>query len=173
MQDEKKSDAERYPLLSRINSSADLKAMAQEDLKPLAEEIRSFLVERVTQNGGHLASNLGVVELSLAIHRVFTTPQDHIIFDVGHQGYVHKLITGRRDDFETLRRHLEHMLTVCGEKHVCLGGDLDGCEVLPEGFVNVASYADFYRYLQGCGYGEALLDDIFYGNMARLIEGGR
>ena len=104
MQDEKKSDAERYPLLSRINSSADLKAMAQEDLKPLAEEIRSFLVERVTQNGGHLASNLGVVELSLAIHRVFTTPQDHIIFDVGHQGYVHKLITGRRDDFETLRR---------------------------------------------------------------------
>ncbi len=90
---------------------------------------------------------------------------------VGLNLYVHFL--GKTANFETLRRHLEHMLSVCGEKHVCLGGDLDGCEVLPEGFVNVASYADFYRYLQGCGYGEALLDDIFYGNMSRLIEGGR
>lgn len=90
---------------------------------------------------------------------------------VGLNLYVHFL--GEKADFETLRRHLEHMLRICGEKHVCLGGDLDGCEVLPEGFVNVASYADFYRYLQGCGYGEALLDDVFYGNMERLIEGGR
>ena len=73
-------------------------------MKPLAEEIRYFLIENAKQNGGHLASNLGVVELTLALHRVFDFSHDHLIFDVGHQCYVHKLLTGRRDRFDTLRK---------------------------------------------------------------------
>lgn len=96
--------SEDYPLLSKINSPDDLKALPIESLDALAEEIRCFLIHRVTENGGHLSSNLGVVELTLAIHRVFSTPKDHLIFDVGHQSYVHKLLTGRRDDFVTLRQ---------------------------------------------------------------------
>ena len=95
---------EKYPHLFRVNSPDDLKAIPESELPALAEEIRAFLVERVLENGGHLASNLGVVELSLAIHRVFSSPHDHIIFDVGHQAYIHKLITGRRDSFDTLRQ---------------------------------------------------------------------
>ena len=104
MAEEKKETSKDYLHLNRINSPDDLKAIPAEELPVLAEEIRRFLVDRVLENGGHLASNLGVVELSLAIHRVFSTPQDHIIFDVGHQAYVHKLITGRRERFETLRQ---------------------------------------------------------------------
>lgn len=96
--------ATEYPHLSRINSPMDLKAMPQEELAPLAEEIRQFLIHRVQENGGHLASNLGIVEMTLAIHRVFSTPEDHVVFDVGHQAYVHKLLTGRREQFDTLRR---------------------------------------------------------------------
>ncbi|MBE6640851.1 MAG: 1-deoxy-D-xylulose-5-phosphate synthase [Ruminococcaceae bacterium] len=95
---------EKYPLLNRINSPADLKNMDAALMPELAREIRRFLVENVTETGGHLASNLGVVELSIALHRVFDTPKDHIIFDVGHQSYVHKLLTGRRDGFGTLRK---------------------------------------------------------------------
>lgn len=95
---------ELYPLLSKINSPEDLKAIPAEELDTLAAQIRAFLVEKVTKNGGHLASNLGAVELTLAIHRVFSSPRDHIIFDVGHQCYIHKLITGRREQFDVLRR---------------------------------------------------------------------
>ncbi len=93
-----------YKLLEKINSPSDLKALDQKDIPLLAEEIRSFLLERTSENGGHLASNLGVVELTLALHRVFDSPSDHIIFDVGHQSYVHKLITGRRESFSLLRK---------------------------------------------------------------------
>lgn len=93
-----------YKHLCKINSPADLKMMQEDEMIPLAEEIRNFLVEKVTKNGGHLASNLGVVELTLAIHRVFDIPKDHIIFDVGHQSYVHKIITERKDRFDTLRK---------------------------------------------------------------------
>lgn len=103
MQDEKEL-SEKYPLLYTVNSPDDLKAIPTEQLESLAHEIRGFLVERVLEHGGHLASNLGAVELSLAIHRVFSSPRDHIIFDVGHQSYIHKLITGRRDGFDTLRQ---------------------------------------------------------------------
>ncbi|MBR2927052.1 MAG: 1-deoxy-D-xylulose-5-phosphate synthase [Clostridia bacterium] len=95
---------EQYPILSRINSPEDLKALPEEEISALAEEIRAFLIGRIQENGGHLASNLGVVEMTLAIHRVFSTPHDHVIFDVGHQSYVHKLLTGRRDQFSTLRQ---------------------------------------------------------------------
>ena len=94
----------KYPLLSTINSPGDLKRLTQPELKQLADEIRGFLVENVSQTGGHLASNLGVVELSIALHRVFESPRDHIIWDVGHQSYVHKILTGRRERFTTLRQ---------------------------------------------------------------------
>ena len=93
-----------YPIFDTIHSPADLKALPEDKLPALAAELRAYLVEEVTAHGGHLASNLGVVELTMALHRVFTTPHDHIIFDVGHQCYVHKLLTGRRDRFPTLRQ---------------------------------------------------------------------
>lgn len=92
-----------YKILDKINSPDDLRAVSDKDIPALAEEIRTFLIDAVEKNGGHLASNLGVVELTLAIHRIFHSPDDHIIFDVGHQAYVHKIITGRRKDFDTLR----------------------------------------------------------------------
>ena len=93
----------RYPHLNCINTPADLKNMLADDIPSLCTEIREFLIERVLENGGHLASNLGAVELTIAIHRVFSSPHDHIIFDVGHQSYTHKLITSRREAFDTLR----------------------------------------------------------------------
>ena len=92
-----------YIYLDNIKSPADLKALPSDAMEPLAEEIRHALVERVLENGGHLASNLGVVELTLAIHKVFDSPKDHIIFDVGHQSYVHKMLTGRFEQMDTLR----------------------------------------------------------------------
>ncbi|KAA0232754.1 MAG: 1-deoxy-D-xylulose-5-phosphate synthase [Acidimicrobiales bacterium] len=91
-------------LLETINSPRDLRKLDIEQLGRLATEIRQLIVERVYQNGGHLGSNLGVVELTLAIHRVFDSPDDIILWDTGHQAYVHKILTGRRDDFETLRQ---------------------------------------------------------------------
>ena len=93
----------RYPHLNCINTPADLKNMLADDIPSLCTEIREFLIERVLENGGHLASNLGAVEATIAIHRVFSSPHDHIIFDVGHQSYTHKLVTGRREEFDTLR----------------------------------------------------------------------
>lgn len=92
-----------YPLLDRINSPSDLKKLNKTDISGLSSEIRQFIIENVSKNGGHLASNLGVVEMTLAIHTVFNSPEDHIIFDVGHQSYVHKIITGRKGDFKKLR----------------------------------------------------------------------
>ncbi|MFC1874485.1 1-deoxy-D-xylulose-5-phosphate synthase, partial [Chloroflexota bacterium] len=92
-------------LLDSIDSPMDLKALAPDNLKQLAAEIREELVAVVSANGGHLASNLGVVELTIALHRVFDSPQDKIIWDVGHQTYTHKLLTGRRDDFASLRQY--------------------------------------------------------------------
>ena len=93
----------RYPHLNCTNTPADLKNMPAEEIESLCMEIREFLIELVLENGGHLASNLGAVEATIAIHRVFSSPHDHIIFDVGHQSYTHKLMTGRREDFDTLR----------------------------------------------------------------------
>ena len=91
------------PILAKIDSPADLRRIPEKEIPTLAGEIREYLIDTVTKTGGHLASNLGVVELTLALHRVFDTPNDRIIFDVGHQSYVHKLLTGRRDRFDTLR----------------------------------------------------------------------
>ena len=91
-------------LLEKINSPADLKAIPRSHLNELAEDIRKTIVNVVSQTGGHLASSLGAVELAIAIHYVFDTPHDKVIWDVGHQAYAHKLLTGRRDQFETLRQ---------------------------------------------------------------------
>ncbi|MEC2342666.1 1-deoxy-D-xylulose-5-phosphate synthase [Paenibacillus barengoltzii] len=92
-------------LLSQIHEPADLKNLSLEQLTPLAEEIRQFLIEKLSVTGGHLASNLGVVELTIALHYCYNSPQDKLIFDVGHQAYVHKILTGRKDQFDTLRKH--------------------------------------------------------------------
>lgn len=92
-------------ILDTINSPDDVKRLTMPQLLQLAEEIRQFLIEVISRTGGHLAPNLGVVELTLALHRTFSTPQDKIIFDVGHQAYIHKIITGRREQFPTLRQY--------------------------------------------------------------------
>jgi 1-deoxy-D-xylulose-5-phosphate synthase len=94
-----------YPLLEKINGPADLKQLKEEELGPLADELRRFLLETVSRTGGHLASNLGCVELTLALHYCFDSPADRIIWDVGHQAYTHKIITGRRDVFHTQRQY--------------------------------------------------------------------
>lgn len=94
-----------YPLLEKINSPDDLKRLKEDQLAPLSEEIRRFLLETVSTTGGHLASNLGCVELTLALHFCFESPADRIIWDVGHQAYTHKILTGRRDVFHTQRQY--------------------------------------------------------------------
>lgn len=91
-------------ILEKINSSADIKALSRAELPALCEELRRFEIESVARTGGHLASNLGTVELTVALHRVYDTTKDRLIFDVGHQSYTHKIITGRRDQFGTLRQ---------------------------------------------------------------------
>jgi 1-deoxy-D-xylulose-5-phosphate synthase len=91
-------------LLDTIHGPEDLRRLTDAQTVELADEIRQFLIEHVSRTGGHLGPNLGVVELTLAIHRVFSSPQDPIVFDTGHQSYVHKIITGRADQFETLRQ---------------------------------------------------------------------
>ena len=91
--------------LSQYDFPEDLKWMEMDDMKVLSDVIREFLIEKVSQTGGHLASNLGVVELSIGLHRVFSSPRDKIIWDVGHQAYVHKILTGRAEGFDTLRQY--------------------------------------------------------------------
>ena len=92
-------------MLERIQKANDIKKLAPEELPELAQEIRQFLIEKISRTGGHLASNLGVVELTMAIHLVFDLPKDKIIWDVGHQSYTHKIRTGRKDGFDDLRKY--------------------------------------------------------------------
>lgn len=92
-------------ILDKINCSADVKKLPPRLLDPLCAEIRGMLIEEISQTGGHLASNLGTVELTVALHRVYDTSKDRLVFDVGHQCYTHKIITGRRDSFHTLRQY--------------------------------------------------------------------
>ena len=110
-------------LLDKINSPADVKKLSDEQLKQLATEIRQLLIEVISHTGGHLAPNLGVVELTLALHKVFTTPQDKLVFDVGHQAYIHKIITGRREQFPTLRQYggLSGFPKRCESEHDAFG----------------------------------------------------
>ncbi|MDD4503488.1 MAG: 1-deoxy-D-xylulose-5-phosphate synthase N-terminal domain-containing protein, partial [Clostridiaceae bacterium] len=93
-----------YKILDNINSPSDLKKLSYNELETLSAELRDYIINVVSENGGHLASNLGVVELTLALHRIFDTPVDKIVWDVGHQSYIHKIVTGRRESFTTLRK---------------------------------------------------------------------
>src|SRR5471032_2116234 len=93
-----------YDLLKTIDDPAALRALDRHELKPLAEELRAYVLDSVSQTGGHLSSNLGTVELTIALHYVFDTPHDRIVWDVGHQTYPHKILTGRRDQMKTLRQ---------------------------------------------------------------------
>jgi 1-deoxy-D-xylulose-5-phosphate synthase len=91
-------------ILASIESPADLQGLSYDELNQLSAEIREFIISTVTTTGGHLGSNLGVVELTLALHRVFDSPSDILLWDTGHQAYVHKLLTGRREAFSGLRQ---------------------------------------------------------------------
>jgi 1-deoxy-D-xylulose-5-phosphate synthase len=110
-------------LLDGINGPADLKRLPEVDLPLLAQEIRDELIGTLAETGGHLGPNLGVVELTIALHRVFDTPTDRILFDVSHQGYVHKMLTGRRDRLATMRQHggLNGFLLRAESEHDCYG----------------------------------------------------
>ena len=92
-------------VLEKINHPNDIKNLKKEELPLLADEIREFLIRTISESGGHLASNLGVVELTMAMHLVFDLPKDKIIWDVGHQSYTHKILTGRKDGFDDLRKY--------------------------------------------------------------------
>lgn len=94
----------KYPILSQINSPEELRLLKKEQLQPLADELRAYLLESVSQSSGHLASGLGTVELTVALHYVYQTPFDQLLWDVGHQAYPHKILTGRRDQMHTIRQ---------------------------------------------------------------------
>src|SRR5579863_9078783 len=96
--------ASEFPLLASIDSPADLRELPESDLKQVAEELRGYLIKTVSGVGGHFAAGLGVVELTVALHYVFNTPHDRLVWDVGHQAYPHKVLTGRRDRLGTIRK---------------------------------------------------------------------
>src|SRR3954467_5082156 len=93
-----------YPLLTSIDSPADLRLLDVDLLPQLAQELRAYLLASVAETGGHLSSNLGTIELTIALHYVFNTPYDRLVWDVGHQTYAHKILTGRRERMGTLRQ---------------------------------------------------------------------
>jgi 1-deoxy-D-xylulose-5-phosphate synthase len=95
--------SERYPRLSAIDTPEDLRKLPAEELPAVAEELRAFLIDTVSQRGGHFAAGLGTVELTLALHHVFNTPYDRLVWDVGHQAYPHKVLTGRREQLPTIK----------------------------------------------------------------------
>ncbi|HEY0660952.1 MAG TPA: 1-deoxy-D-xylulose-5-phosphate synthase, partial [Lysobacter sp.] len=97
-------DPQRYPRLSRIHVPADLRQFPEEDLRAIADELRAYLIEQVAQSGGHFGAGLGVIELTVALHWMFETPVDRLVWDVGHQCYPHKILTGRRDDIHTVKQ---------------------------------------------------------------------
>src|ERR1700732_3866962 len=110
-------------LLDGTPPPADVKALREEDLPQLAQEVRDELIKVLSQTGGHLGPNLGVVELTIALHRVFDTPRDRFVMDVSHQGYVHKMLTGRLDRFSTMRQYggLNGFLLRTESEHDCYG----------------------------------------------------
>jgi 1-deoxy-D-xylulose-5-phosphate synthase len=99
------TEQSQYPLLSRINSPHDLRQLPESALEQLAREVRAFLLESVSQSGGHFAAGLGSIELTVALHYLYNTPEDRIVWDVGHQAYPHKILTGRRDRMHTIRKY--------------------------------------------------------------------
>src|SRR5438045_3613703 len=110
-------------LLDGVRGPADVKAIREQDLPLLAQEVRNELIKVLSQTGGHLGPNLGVVELTIALHRVFNTPKDRFVFDVSHQGYVHKMFTGRLDRIGTMRQYqgLNGFLLRSESEHDCYG----------------------------------------------------
>ena len=100
---EKKTN--KYPLLTTINSPADLRALDVQQLPQVCSELREFLIDELSENPGHFASSMGAIEITVALHYVFDTPYDRIVWDVGHQAYAHKILTGRRDKFSTNRKY--------------------------------------------------------------------
>ena len=120
------------PLLDRIRSPKDLKELELQELTALSAELRSVILATVSENGGHLASNLGVVELTVALHRIFQVPEDRILWDVGHQSYVHKLLTGRQEAFDHLRQGDEVLtledifLKITMGENIVMSGDEKG-----------------------------------------------
>src|SRR3954465_10486083 len=99
------NSAPKARLLDGVRPPSDIKALREEDLPQLAQEVREVLIQVLSQTGGHLGPNLGVVELTIAMHRIFETPRDRFVFDVSHQGYVHKMFTGRLDRIGTMRQY--------------------------------------------------------------------
>ncbi len=148
-----------YSILDRINSPDDLKKIPEENIGQLCDQIRAFLVENVEKNGGHLASNLGVTELSVAIHRIFDSPKDHIVFDVGHQSYVHKIITGRKNEFSTLRMPggLSGFTKMTESEHDSFGAGHSSTSISA-----ALGYAEAERLRGGDAYTVAILGDGAY-----------
>src|SRR3970282_1264781 len=97
-------DSQRYPRLSRIAVPADLREFPEEELTAIADELRAYLIEQVAQSGGHFGAGLGVTELTVALHWLYQTPDDRLVWDVGHQCYPHKILTGRRDEIHTVKQ---------------------------------------------------------------------
>src|SRR5918911_3511060 len=93
------------PILSKINSPKDIKKLSREQLQQLCDELRQYIIDVVSVHGGHFGASLGVVELTTALHYVYNTPYDQLVWDVGHQAYGHKILTGRRDNFNTNRKY--------------------------------------------------------------------
>ncbi len=150
-------------ILSRINSPSDLKLVCEEDIPVLCDEIREFLIDNVGRQGGHLSSNLGICELTVAMHRVFDSPNDHFIFDVGHQSYVHKIITGRREAFSTLRRSggLSGFTSMQESEHDAFGAGHSSTSIS-----SALGYAEADRLKGSDNYTVAVLGDgAFTGGM--------
>ncbi|MBB1356077.1 1-deoxy-D-xylulose-5-phosphate synthase N-terminal domain-containing protein, partial [Pseudoalteromonas sp. SR45-5] len=97
-------DSSKYPLLNLVDEPAQLRDLAQDKLPAFSNELRDYLLNSVSQSSGHLASGLGTVELTVALHYVYNTPDDRLVWDVGHQAYPHKILTGRRDQMHTIRQ---------------------------------------------------------------------
>ena len=97
-------DSERYPRLARIDTPADLRQFPESELPAIADELRDYLIEQVAQVGGHFGAGLGVIELTVALHYLYETPDDRLVWDVGHQSYPHKILTGRRDRIATVKQ---------------------------------------------------------------------
>jgi 1-deoxy-D-xylulose-5-phosphate synthase len=97
-------DSNKYPLLGLVEEPAQLRDLAQDKLPAFSDELRDYLLNSVSQSSGHLASGLGTVELTVALHYVYNTPDDRLVWDVGHQAYPHKILTGRRDQMHTIRQ---------------------------------------------------------------------
>src|SRR5512133_1670734 len=98
-------DAEKYKVLSKVNIPSDIRSLYVHDLKTLCNDIREYLVDTISETGGHFGGGLGTVELTVALHKVFQTPYDLIVWDTGHQAYPHKILTGRKEALKHIRQH--------------------------------------------------------------------